>query len=188
MKLGLNKQNIENPKKQGILYEISTGKDNGAYLAKDIAEQNNRSLKLLTISAQESHKSYVSTLQLVNKKQQGESIKMSSMMEVENFGKNYEFDLVFVFVIQKEISKMKEVLILCGGMSKNIRAELNKMKQGQGSNLSQLQNSALPALKSLKQKMKEYKNEQIATYSKVKSELQKIGQSFDLIGGVIKQC
>jgi hypothetical protein len=32
-----NKENICTPKKQGILYTISTGKNNGVYLPKDIS-------------------------------------------------------------------------------------------------------------------------------------------------------
>lgn len=33
----INKENICPPKKQGILYAISTGKNNGVYLPNDIA-------------------------------------------------------------------------------------------------------------------------------------------------------
>lgn len=47
-----NKENISLPKKQGILYAITTGKNNGVYLPKDIAHENHKSLKLLTKDAQ----------------------------------------------------------------------------------------------------------------------------------------
>ena len=39
------------PKKQGILYAISTGKNNGVYLPKDITHNNHKSLTLLTNEA-----------------------------------------------------------------------------------------------------------------------------------------
>ena len=42
------KQNKNPHKKQGILYSISTGKNNGVYLTKDISYGNHRSFKLLT--------------------------------------------------------------------------------------------------------------------------------------------
>lgn len=44
----MNKENLAPPKKQGILYTISTGKNNGVYLPKDISYENHKSLKLLT--------------------------------------------------------------------------------------------------------------------------------------------
>lgn len=43
-----NKENEGPPKKQGILYSIATGKNNGVYLPKDISCENHKSLKLLT--------------------------------------------------------------------------------------------------------------------------------------------
>ena len=43
-----NKENVYTPKKQGILYAITTGKNNGVYLPKDISYENHKSLKLLT--------------------------------------------------------------------------------------------------------------------------------------------
>jgi|688.fasta_scaffold281222_1 hypothetical protein len=45
------KENRYTPKKQGVLYSISTGKNNGVYLPKDISSGNHKSLKLLTKQA-----------------------------------------------------------------------------------------------------------------------------------------
>lgn len=47
----LNKENIYPPKKQGIIYAIPTGKNNGVYLPSDIAFENHKSLQLLTKEA-----------------------------------------------------------------------------------------------------------------------------------------
>jgi hypothetical protein len=47
-----DKENIRSQKKQGILYAISTGKNNGVYLPKDISHFNHKSINLLTKEAQ----------------------------------------------------------------------------------------------------------------------------------------
>lgn len=63
----MNKENYGPRKKQGIQYEISTGKKQGVYLSQDIADDNYLSLSLLTKEAQSSHKSFVNTLQALAK-------------------------------------------------------------------------------------------------------------------------
>ena len=67
MRFSINKENFPPRKKQGIQYEISTDKNNGVYLAKDISHDNYLSLTLLTKEAQDSHKSYVNTFLAVTK-------------------------------------------------------------------------------------------------------------------------
>jgi hypothetical protein len=43
-----NKENNNPPKKQSAFYSLSIGKNNGAYLSKDVTHENKQSIKLLS--------------------------------------------------------------------------------------------------------------------------------------------
>ena len=78
----MEKENRAPKKKQGLEYEIITDKKNGVYLSKDIYHDNFKSLNLLTKEAQESHKSFVDTLKVLEKQPENQMSNNSTLIEV----------------------------------------------------------------------------------------------------------
>ena len=76
----MNKENIRGREKQGIQYEIMLDKNNGPYLAKDIAHDNYKSLNLLGKDAQNSHKSFVNTINLITRESDSQSNNKATLI------------------------------------------------------------------------------------------------------------
>ena len=71
---------------------------------------------------------------------------------------------------------MREDLGKCSQNNKVVRQELENLKKDIQIKTTNLYQSAMPAFKNLKDKIKNHKSEQAATYSKMKREIGSIGQ------------
>ena len=69
----------------------------------------------------------------------------------------------------------------CSQNNKIIRQELEGLKHNIQIKTSSLYQSAMPAFKNLKDKIKTHKSEQTATYSQMKREIGSIGQCLEIV-------